>query len=141
VSENRIIYATKTRHSKKIAEAIGKALDIIPYNIASRPVIKETDFLFIVGGIYGGSSLPELLEFVQNIEGNKVRKAVLITSCTAKKQGQDSVRSILEGKGIPVIDEILCQGSFLFMKMGHPNKTDITEAVNFAVSITQGAVK
>ena len=51
MSENRIIYATKTRHSKKIAEAIGKALDIIPYNIASDPVIKETDFLFIVGGI------------------------------------------------------------------------------------------
>lgn len=141
MSENRIIYGTKTRHSKKIAEAIGRAFNIIPCNINSEPVIKETDILFIVGGIYGGNSLPELLKFVHNLEGNNVRRAVLITSCAAKKQGQDSIRSILEDKGIPVIDEILCQGSFLFMKMGHPNKTDITEAVNFAVSIAQGAIK
>lgn len=141
MTKNRIIYASKTGHSKKIAAAIGKALEIIPDNITSNPVIEETDFLFIVGGIYGGGSLPELLTFVQTIEDKKVRKAVLITSCTAKKQGQDSVRSILEDKGITVVDEILCQGSFLFVKIGHPNKTDITEAVNFAASIIKGAVK
>jgi hypothetical protein len=124
-----------------MAAAIGKVLDIIPDNITSNPVIEETDFLFIVGGIYGGGSLPELLTFVQAIEDKKVRKAVLITSCAAKKQGQDSVRSILEDKGITIVDEILCQGSFLFMKIGHPNKTDITEAVNFAANILKGAVK
>ena len=133
----KIIYATKTKHSKKIAEAIGKALSIEAFNIKDNPAIEEADAIFVVGGIYGGQSLPELIEFVKNLDGEKIKNAVLITSSASKKQGQASIRSILEEKNINVLDELICQGSFLIMKFGHPNKDDIEEAVDFAKQISK----
>lgn len=61
-----IIYATKTKHSKKLADAIGAALNIKPENIASQPQFADMDQLIIVAGIYGGESMPELIEYVKN---------------------------------------------------------------------------
>jgi flavodoxin len=132
-----IVYATKTRHSKKIAEAIGKALNIKAENVSTRPVLEDMDLLFIVGGIYGGESLPLLLDFVKALDRGKVKKAALVTSCASKKHRQDSVRKLLQQKGIEVLDEIICPGSFLFLRFGHPNKRDIEEAVNFAVRLSE----
>lgn len=131
----RIIYATKTGHSKKIAEAMGKALYVKAENVSTRPVLEDVDLLFIVGGIYGGESLPLLLNFVKALDRGKVKRAVLVTSCATKKHRQDSVRKLLQQKGIEVLDEIICPGSFLFLRFGHPNKRDIEEAVNFALRI------
>ncbi|HPU00360.1 MAG: hypothetical protein GX890_02755 [Firmicutes bacterium] len=131
----RIIYATKTGHSKKIAEAMGKALYVKAENVSTRPVLEDVDLLFIVGGIYGGESLPLLLNFVKALDRGKVKRAVLVTSCATKKHRQDSVRKLLQQKGIEVLDEIICPGSFLFIRFGHPNKRDIEEAVNFALRI------
>lgn len=131
-----IVYATKTRHSKKIAEAIGKALNIQAVNVLARPVLGDVDLLFIVGGIYGGGSLPKLLEYVKGLDTRKIKRVALVTSCASKKQGQDSIRKLLQEKGIEVLDEIICQGSFLFMGFGHPNQTDIQEAVDFAIRLS-----
>ena len=131
----RIIYATKTGHSKKIAEAMGKALYVKAENVSTRPVLEDVDLLFIVGGIYGGESLPLLLNFVKALDRGKVKRAVLVTSCATKKHRQDSVRKLLQQKGIEVLDELICPGSFLFLRFGHPNKRDIEEAVNFALRI------
>ncbi|MCQ1530494.1 flavodoxin domain-containing protein [Lutispora saccharofermentans] len=133
----RIVYATKTRHSKKLAEAIGKALNIKADNVSDNPALEDVDLLFIVGGIYGGGSLPELLDFVKNLDGGKIKSAALVTSCVSKKQGQDSIRKLLDEKNIKVMDEILCQGSFLFIKFGHPNSADIQEAVDSAIRLSK----
>ena len=132
----RIIYATKTGHSKKIAEAMGKALYVKAENVSTRPVLEDEDLLFIVGGIYGGESLPLLLNFVKALDRGKVKRAALVTSGASKKHRQDSVRKLLQQKGIEVLDEIICPGSFLFIRFGHPNKRDIEEAVNFAVRLS-----
>lgn len=129
----RIVYATKTRHSKKLAEAIGKALNIKADNVLDNPTLGDVDLLFIVGGIYGGGSLPELIDFLNNLDGEKIKNAALVTSCASKKQGQDSIRKLLEEKNIKVMGEILCQGSFLLIKFGHPNSADIQEAIDFAI--------
>ncbi len=134
MSRLRMVYATKTGHSKKLAQAAGKALNIPAEKVSEHLLPQEADLLFLVGGIYGGESLPEMLAFVKGLDKEKIKKVVLITSCASKKQGQNTVRRLLEEKGIPVADELICQGSFLFMKIGHPNKDDIREAVDFAVS-------
>lgn len=138
MSRFRIVYATKTRHSQKIAQAIGNALNIQADNVPDNPVLGEVDLLFIVGGIYGGESLAELLAFVKSLDREKVARVAMVTSCATKKQGQDAIRKLLKEKDIPVVDELICQGSFLFMKMGHPNKNDIREAVDFAVRLSEG---
>jgi hypothetical protein len=38
-------------------------------------------------------------------------------------------------KGIIVVDEFICQGNFLFFGLGHPNKTDLENAVTFAKEV------
>jgi len=55
------LYATRTKHSKKISETIGSLLNIDAKNITEKPVLNDVDLLFIVGGIYGGASMPDLM--------------------------------------------------------------------------------
>lgn len=132
-----IVYATMTKHSKKLAEAIGTELNVKAQNVKENVVLDDTDILFIVGGIYAGESLPVLLDFSKNLDSQKIKKAVLVTSSTSKKKGQDSIRKVLNDKGIEVINEFFCYGNFLFFKLGHPNKDEIQQAVDFAVKVTK----
>lgn len=127
----KIVYATMTKHSKKLAEAIARELNIPAENVKENPAIEELDLLYVVGGIYGGESSPDLISYVSKL-GNKVKKAALITSCCSKKTTQNKVRQILMEQGIEVMNEFICQGSFLFFGFGHPNKKDVEDAVEFA---------
>ncbi|MGV8905316.1 MAG: flavodoxin domain-containing protein [Acetobacterium sp.] len=132
----QLIYASKTGHSKKIASAIAEELGIKMSNVRDQPKFKEVDLLFIVGGIYGGKSLPETLAFMNTLNNKQVKKAVLITSCVSKKTGQTEIRKLLSQKNIEVLDrEFICQGNFLFFGLGHPNNTDINDAIIFAENV------
>jgi flavodoxin len=130
-----IVYATKTKHSKKLAEAIGSALNIKAENITSQPNLLDTDLLFLVGGIYGGESMPELLEYVRKLNPSAVKSVALVTNCGSGRQRQITVRKILENNGIRVIDEFVCKGAILFVALSHPNAHDVMMAVAFAESI------
>jgi len=130
-----VIYATKTNHSKKLAESVGAALGVKALNIADTPTLPDTDLLFVVGGIYGGVSMPELLDYLRQMNIPSLRRAALITSCASNKQRQDGVRRVLEEKGVKVIDEFVCRGAILFVGLGHPNKRDSSMAAEFACKI------
>jgi flavodoxin len=129
----KIIYFSKTGHSKKIAQRIAEDLKIDVLNAKDQPKLQDVDLLFMVGGIYGGKSDPKFLEYIDQIDEGAVKKAILMTSCTSSKSTQDQVRQKLEAKGITVFkDEFLCRGNFLIFGWGHPNKEDIQNAVDFA---------
>lgn len=130
-----VLYATKTQHSKKLAEAIGSALSVKASNIAEQPDLRDIELLFIVGGIYGGVSLPELLTFVSGMEAPALKRAALVTSCASGKQRQAALRQILEDKGVQVLDEFVCKGAILFVSLPHPNAKDLKNAVDFALGI------
>ncbi len=132
-----VIYATMTKHSKKIAEAVGAALGVSAQNIADKPVVGETDLLFVVGGLYSGESLPDLLDYVSGLSSEQVKSAALITSSVSNKKGQEGVRSRLNGNGIPVLEEFRCLGNFVFFKLSHPNKSEVQNAVDFAVRLAK----
>ena len=128
-----VIYATKTGHSRKIAMGLGEALGIPPMDIKTNPNLENIDLLYIVGGIYGGKSSPELTAFLANVTSAQVKKAVLLTSFGGKTQKQTDVREVLNANGIEVADEeFTCQGSILFVGIGHPNASDLRNAVTFA---------
>lgn len=127
-----LAYATKTNHSKKIADEIAGELHIEAKNVAHNPSYENVDLLFLIGGIYGGESLPEMIEYVKTLDSGKVKKVALITSCVSKKMYQETVRRHLTENGIKIVDEFVCQGNFLVVGLGHPNKTDIAAAVVFA---------
>ncbi|MCL2586999.1 MAG: hypothetical protein FWE31_02035 [Firmicutes bacterium] len=134
--EIAVLYRSMTGHSKKIARAIGEELGVEPMNIKKNPQLADYDLAFIVGGIYSGKSLPDMVEYIKTLTVEQVRKVALVTSSVRDKTGQDEVRSVLESNGVEVVnDEYRCRGNFLFFKMGHPNKKEIEEAVKFAKNI------
>ncbi|NMC56345.1 MAG: hypothetical protein GYA50_03885 [Eubacteriaceae bacterium] len=135
-----VIYATKTNHSKKLAQAIASALNIEAQNIKENPILKGIDMIFIVGGIYGGVSMPELIEYVNKIDEQTLKHAALVTSCASGKQMQTVVRSILEEKAVKVLDEFVCKGNFLFVSAKHPNSNDLKEAADFALKIASSNI-
>lgn len=126
-----LAYATKTNHSMKIAESIANELKIEAKNVKDNPAYSNVDLLILVGGIYGGESLPEMLEFVRALTPVQVKKVALVTSCVSKKKYQESVRKELARNDVKIMDEFICQGNFLFVGMGHPDKNDIADAVAF----------
>ena len=131
--EAAVIYFSKTGHSKKIARAVARELNIRCEDINQNPDLSGTDLLFVVGGIYGGRSDPKMLDFIEGVDNNKVKKAALITSCCSNKSPQAEVRKVLGMNKVEVIpDECICRGSFLFVRVGHPNQSDIDKAVAFA---------
>lgn len=79
--------------------------------------------------------MPELLEYIKNIEASLPKRAALVTSCASGRQKQTAVRNILEEKGIKVIDEFVCKGSFLFVSAKHPNAKGLKAAAEFVDSI------
>ncbi|PKM38719.1 MAG: hypothetical protein CVV04_14075 [Firmicutes bacterium HGW-Firmicutes-9] len=130
-----IVYATKTKHSEKLAKAIGSALDVKPQNIDSRPRFTGVDLLFIVGGIYGGESNEKLVEYVKSIDPAATKAVALVTNCASGRQKQLSVRRILEGNGVQVVDEFVCKGAILFVALRHPDKKDLANAVDFTKTV------
>ena len=128
-----VVFRSMTGHSKKIAKAIASELQVEVQNIKSKPTLTGVDLLFLVGGIYSGESLSDTLEYAKTLSGAEVKNAVLITSSTSNKKGQDGVRKILESNGVIVDgEEYRCFGNFLFVKIGRPNKKEIATAVEFA---------
>lgn len=135
-----VIYATKTKHSKKLAEEISSALKVKAKNIMENPDLHDIDLLFIISGIYGGASMPELLNYIKEMDAPALKHIALVTSCASGKQRQDAVRRIFEEKRIEVIDEFVCKGAFLFVSMNHPNSKDFKDATDFALGIASNAV-
>ena len=127
-----IVYATRTRHSQALAEAIGAALGVRPQNAADNPASRDIDTLFLVGGVYGGQSLPEMMAYVRGLRRDQVRRAVLVTSSASGTMRQLAVRQALAAQGIPVAREIILYGSLFLLRLGHPNRTDRAHAVDFA---------
>lgn len=128
-----VLYRSMTGHSKKIANAIAKELNLTALNIKKTTKPEDVDIAFIVGGIYSGNSLPDMSAFLRTLTIDNIKKVVLITSSVADKKGQDEARRILTENNIEVAtEEYRCKGNFLFLKMGHPNKSEVQGAVDFA---------
>ena len=132
-----VVYATKTQHSKKLADAIGKELCVEAKNIAKHPQPQKAALLFLVGGIYAGKSNPVLLSYAEKLDASIVRKAVLVTSsASSSHRAQRELRAVLEKKGIDVAGELTCAGAFLFIRFRRPNKMDIQTIAKAAKDIS-----
>jgi flavodoxin len=136
MSNVSVVYATKTRHSGKLAEQIAKEFGITAKDVEKYPEPEDADLLFLVGGIYAGKSHPALLSYAEKLDASVTKKVVLVTSSVSvSHRSQKDIRELLIKKGIAVVDEITCTGAFLFIKLTHPDKTDIQNVVEKAKDI------
>ena len=138
--KNAVIYYTKLGHSKKIAQAIAQELRVKAQDVCNNPKLDQIDRLYIVSGIYGGVSAPELVAYLKSLNPQQVKQAFLLTSSGGKTSPATNVRAILTELGIPVSkEEFTCQGAIFLFGLGHPNKVDLQNAVAFVKSPFQQA--
>jgi hypothetical protein len=137
----QVVYATRTHHSKKLAQAVGKALGVEAKTVDQCMKGEQAEVLFIVGGIYAGKCHPELVFYAQTLDTRQVRNVVLITSsASVTHRKQQDIRAILTMRGISVLDEITCPGALLFIKPTHPNKRDLQSVAGSARNIAAKAI-
>ncbi|MDF2543709.1 MAG: uncharacterized protein K0S47_3427 [Herbinix sp.] len=132
-----LIYYSKTGHTKMIAKAMGEEIGIEAQNILEKPVINNVDILLIGSGIYAGKVAEELITFIQELDPEKVKRAVIFTTAMTETIQTATLKSALFAKGIPVEgEEFICKGKFLFFSKHHPNELDIKKAKEFVKKYT-----
>lgn len=132
----RIFYHSTTGNTKKVAEAMAGQLGVKAEDIATYNFSVAADVLFIgtaVYATYDHGINPAVRAFIAKLEPSKVRKAVLFATGFAPK-AIDTMRELLKDRKITVAGEsFFCKGKlFVIFNFGHPNKTDLEKAREFA---------
>lgn len=128
----QVVYHSMTGHSRKIAKAIGEALGVTARTTKEYYAKPNKDTLFIVSGIYGEKTAPDLLNFVKSLKDSSIKTAVLLSSCASGRTERADLVTALQDAGIAVHPErFVCPGSFLVFRLGRPNKADVQAAVEF----------
>lgn len=128
-------YYTKTGNTKRLAEAIAKALGVEALPI-STPVAEQVDVLFLGNSYYAFSIDPEVRDFVRALDKSKVGKIVNFGSAAMLNSTYKKVKAEADKIGIPMDErEFHCKGEFKGVHKGRPNQDDLTAAAAFARKI------
>ena len=125
-------YYTKTGHTKRLAEVIAEVLGVEALPI-SVPVTQPVDILFLGNSYYAFSIDPEVRNFVQTLDKNKVGKIVNFGSAAMLNSTYKKVKAQADKIGIPMAEnEFHCRGEFNGIHKGRPNSEDLKAAADFA---------
>ena len=128
----KVIYKSK-KNTKKVAEAIAKALNVEACSMEEVGNIEHTDILFLGCGIYGGNVPPEMNGFVDKINSDTVKKVVLFTTSGMGKNQTNHFVELLKSKNIKLETETFSgTGKFLFKNRKQPDENTLNEAIAFA---------
>ena len=128
-------YYTKTGNTKKLAEAIGKAVGAEALPI-SEPISEPVDILFLGNSYYAFTIDPEVRDFVRGLDKNLVGKIVNFGSAAMLNSTYKKVKAEAEKAGIPMDGrEFHCKGEFKGIHRGKPDESDLKAAAEFAKKI------
>lgn len=126
-----IRYYTKTGHTKKLAEAIGSAINVEAKTV-DEPLTEDVDILFLGSAIYAAGIDSKIKDFIKNINVN-VGKVVNFSSAALIESTYGQVKKEVEAKGIKMSEEEFhCRGAFKIVHRGRPNDDDLRDAQEFA---------
>ena len=128
-------YYTKTGNTKRLAEAIGKAVDAeaLPISI---PVTEPVDILFLGNSYYAFSIDPEVRSFVKSLDKNMVGKIVNFGSAAMLNSTYKKVKAEADRIGSPMDErEFHCKGEFKGIHKGKPDENDLKAAAEFTRKI------
>jgi len=127
-----LIYSSKTGNTKKVAEAIGEALEVIPVPVEENP--NPADYDLIVAGYWvdRGTADGKMKSYLAKISGKKV---ALFATLGAEPDSEHADKCLdngaaLLGEGSEVVGRFICQGKVseemvdMMKKMfpaGHPH--------------------
>ena len=128
-------YYTKTGNTKRLAEAVAKAVgaEALPISV---PVTEPADILFLGNSYYAFSIDPEVRDFVRSLDKNKVGRIVNFGSAAMLNSTYKKVKAEADKAGIPMDErEFHCKGEFKGIHEGRPNDEDLKAAAEFARKI------
>ena len=130
-------YYTKTGNTKRLAEAVAKALGVEALPIDT-PVTEPVDYLFLGNSYYAFSIDPEVREFVRSLDKEKVGRIVNFGSAAMLNSTYKKVKAEADKVGIPMDErEFHCKGEFKGVHKGRPNEDDLKAAAEFARKIAE----
>ena len=130
-----VIYYTKTGNTKRLAEAIAKAVGVEALPI-STPVAGQVDILFLGNSYYAFSIDPEVRDFVLALDKEKVGRIVNFGSAAMLNSTYKKVKAVADKVGVPMDEcEFHCKGEFKGLHKGRPNEADMKAAAEFAIEI------
>jgi len=130
-----IRYYTKTGNTKRLAEAIAKAVGVEALPV-STPVTEPVDILFLGNSYYAFTIDPEVRQFVESLDKGKVGKIVNFGSAAMMNSTWKKVKAVADKAGIPMDErEFHCKGEFKGIHKGKPDEADLRAAASFAEKI------
>ena len=130
-------YYTKTGNTKRLAEAVAKALGVEALPI-SAPVEERVDLLFLGNSYYAFSIDPEVRDFIRRLDKDKVGKIVNFGSAAMLNSTWKKVKAEADKAGIPMEErEFHCKGEFKGLHKGKPDADDLEAAAAFAKEIVK----
>jgi flavodoxin len=130
-------YYTKTGNTKRLAEAVAKAVGVEALPIDT-PITEPVDILFLGNSYYAFSIDPEVRALVRSLDKDKVGKIVNFGSAAMLNSTYKKVKAEADKLGIPMDQrEFHCKGEFKGMHKGRPNEEDLAAAAAFAKTVAE----
>lgn len=127
-------YYTKTGNTKRMAEAVAQAVGVEAQPITT-PVTEKVDILFLGNSYYAFSIDPEVRDFIQSLDKEKVGRIVNFGSAAMLNSTYKKVKAEADKVGIAMDPrEFHCKGEFKAFHKGRPNEADLKEVAEFAKS-------
>ena len=128
-------YYTKTGNTKRLAEAVAKAVGAEALPLSS-PIEEPVDILFLGNSYYAFSIDPEVRAFIRSLSKDKVGRIVNFGSAAMLNSTWKKVKAEADKISIPMEKrEFHCKGEFKGLHKGRPNSEDLAAAAAFAKSI------
>lgn len=132
-----IRYYTKTGNTKKLADAIGEALNISAETV-DVPIDNDVDVLFLGSSVYAAGVDESIKSFIASLDAARVKRIVNFSTAALLPSTYSQVSKLLSKNGIPLDKrEFHCRGSFMFAHKGRPNEKDIAAVKDFAKSVIE----
>ena len=128
-------YYTKTGNTKRLAEAIAKAVGVEALPVTA-PVAESVDILFLGNSYYAFTIDPEVRRFIESLDKEKVGKIVNFGSAAMMNSTWKKVKAVADKVGISMDErEFHCKGEFKGLHKGKPGESDLDAAAAFAKKI------
>ena len=128
-------YYTKTGNTKRLAEAVAKAVGTEAQPI-SVPVTEPVDILFLGNSYYAFSIDPEVRSFIRSLDKSKIGRIVNFGSAAMLNSTYKKVKAEADKAGIPMDErEFHCKGEFKGVHKGKPDESDLKAVAEFAKKI------
>lgn len=132
-----IRYYTKSGNTRKLAEAIGRAIGVVPEDISS-PLTEDVDLLFLGSSVYKAGVDKAVKRFISDLDV-KVGKIVNFSSAALISGTYRQVKKLAAARGIAMADEEFhCKGSFHGLFKSHLDTVDLKNAGTFAENVVAG---